>query len=422
MNGEVAFKQKLVKYNIRMNIINGVFAVTAANLVTPYFPKFAERLGAGDFLIGLLSSLPAAICIFTLIPGAILIDNFKNKKIITGLIVFIHKLFYLILALVPFLPDRYRALVFVLIVGIMNLPGSIGGMGYQSSMGDIFNSRDLGIAMSSRNMFSTAVGTIITLLSAQLITKIPKTDNQTIVLYQVLFIITFIISLGEVIAFFKFRGIRQIKKEKETRYMDSLKETIQSIPKEKNYKIFMVSSLVFYFGWQMGWPLFNIYTISNLKADEFWLSIIAVSSSLASIAAYRLWAKFARKKGNTYALFIATIGMSLTPLMYAVSRNLPTLVFFNIIIGISTAGTTQILFNLLLEVTPTNNRTIFIAIYNTIMNISAAISPLIGVAISEKTSIITALIIVSFLRFLGSIAFMITSRLIGKPGRSQLSS
>lgn len=48
------------------------------------------------------------------------------------------------------------------------------------------------------------------------------------------------------------------------------------------------------------------------------------------------------------------------------------------------------------------------------MNISAAFSPLIGAAISEKTSIYTALIIVSILRFLGSIAFMINSRLIGR--------
>jgi MFS family permease len=176
----------------------------------------------------------------------------------------------------------------------------------------------------------------------------------------------------------------------------------------------MISSLVFYFGWQMGWPLFNIYTINNLKADEFWLSIIAVSSSIASIAAYKLWAKFARKKGNTYALFIATIGMSLTPLMYAVSKNLLTLVLFNIIIGVSTAGTVQILFNLLLEVTPNKDRTVYIAIYNTLINLSAAISPLIGVAIKDKSNIFIALITVSFLRFLGSIAFMISSRLIGK--------
>lgn len=414
MDGEVAFKQKLVKYNIKMNVMNGVFAVLAANLVVPYFPKFAERLGAGDFLIGLLSSLPAAICIFTLIPGAILIENFKNKKNITGAIIFIHKLFYLLLAVVPFLPKSYQALVFVLIVGIMNLPGSVGGMGYQSSIGDIFDSRELGRAMSSRNIYSTAIGTLITLLSAQLITKIPKTNNQTIILYQVLFIVTFILAMGEVIAFFKLRGIRTVKKEKETKYIDSLKETIRNISKERNYKIFTISSLVFYFGWQMGWPLFNIYTISNLKGDEFWFSIIAVSSSLASVGAYKFWAKFARNKGNIYALFIATIGMSLTPLMYAVSRNLPTLVFFNIIVGISTAGTTQILFNLLLEVTPNNNRTIYIAIYNTIINISAAVSPLIGVAISEKTNIYIALIIVSFLRFVGSIAFMISSKLIDR--------
>lgn len=414
MDSEVALKKKLIKYNIKMNVINGVFAITAANLVTPYFPKFAERLGAGDFLMGLLSSLPPAICIFTLIPGAILIENFKNKQNITTVIMFIHKLFYIVLAVIPFLSENYRALAFVLTVGIMNLPGSVGTMGYQSTIGDLFEPDELGRAMSSRNAYSTAFGMLITLISAQLITKIPKTGIQTIILYQVLFIVTFILAMGEVISFFKFKGIRTVKKESEIKYIDSLRKAIRNIPNEKNYKIFTISSLMFYFGWQMGWPLFNIYTISNLKADEFWFSIITVASSLSSIAAYKQWAKFARSKGNTYALFIATIGMSLTPLMYAVSKNLYTLVFFNIIVGISTAGTTQILFNLLLEVTPNDNRTIYIAIYNTIMNISAAFSPLIGVVISEKTNIFIAFIIVSILRFIGSIAFMISSRVIGR--------
>jgi MFS family permease len=414
LNREVAFKEKLVNYNIKINVISGIFSVIAVNLVTPYFAKFAERLGAGDYEIGLLSSLPSAVGFFTLIPGAILIESFNNKKNITGTIIFTHKVFFLLLATVPFAPKNYQALLFVFLVGLMNLPGSIAGIGYQSCIGDIFDSENLGKAMSSRNIYSTAVGILITLLSAQLITKIPNTNKQTIILYQVLFIINFIIAQGEIITFLKFRGMRTVKKEKEKRYIDSLKETIKNIPRERNYVIFMISSLVFYFGWQMGWPLFNIYTISNLKADEFWLSIIAVSSSIASIAAYKPWAKFARKKGNIYALFIATIGMSITPLLYAVSKNLIVLVVFNIIIGVSTAGTVQILFNLLLEVTPNTNRTVYIAIYNTLMNLSAAISPLIGVAIKDKTNIFTTLIIVSFLRFLGSIAFMISSKLIGK--------
>lgn len=414
MNGEVTLKKRLVNYNMKINVISGVFGVIAINLVTPYFAKFAERLGAGDYEIGLLSSLPAAVGFFTLIPGAILIENFKNKKNITGTIIFAHKVFFLLLAVVPFVPKSYQSLLFVLLVGLMNLPGSIAGIGYQSCIGDIFDSDNLGKAMSSRNIYSTAVGIFITLLSAQLITKIPNTNKQTIILYQVLLIVTFILAQGEVVTFFKFRGIITVKKEKEISYIASLKETIKNIPKERNYIIFMISSLVFYFGWQMGWPLFNIYTITNLKANEFWLSIIAVSSSIASIAAYKLWAKFARKKGNTYALFIATIGMSLTPLMYAVSRSLLALVLFNIIIGISTAGTVQILFNLLLEVTPNKNRTVYLAIYNTLMNLSAAVSPLIGVAIKDKTNIFTALIIVCFLRFLGSIAFMISSRLVEK--------
>jgi Na+/melibiose symporter-like transporter len=281
-------------------------------------------------------------------------------------------------------------------------------------MGDIFQNGDLSTAMSSRNTFSTAVGIVVTLLSAQIITKLPNTSAQTILLYQILLVITFILAQGEVISFFKFRGIRTIKKEEKTSNITAIVNIIKNVFKERKYRIFTLSSLVFHFGWQMGWPLFSIYTIDNLKADEMWLSLIAVSSSLASIIAYKKWAKFAKHKGNSYTLFIVTIGMSVTPLLYAVSRSLWALVFFNVIVGIFTAGTTQVLFNLLLEVTPNVNRTGYIAMYNTIMTASAIVSPMIGASIKNHTNIFVALIIVSCLRFIGCFGFRISNKLIGK--------
>ncbi len=42
-----------------------------------------------------------------------------------------------------------------------------------------------------------------------MLTKIPKTNEEAIILYQIFFLIAFIISLGEVIAYFKFKGMKK---------------------------------------------------------------------------------------------------------------------------------------------------------------------------------------------------------------------
>jgi len=58
--------------NISVNVYNGIALAVAINLVNPYYAKFAERLGANDYQMAYLNSLPAFISLFALIPGAIL--------------------------------------------------------------------------------------------------------------------------------------------------------------------------------------------------------------------------------------------------------------------------------------------------------------------------------------------------------------
>ncbi|MTI48664.1 MAG: MFS transporter [Firmicutes bacterium] len=414
LGNKLIFREKLVRYNIKINIFNGIAAIIATNLVNPYFVKFAERIGASDYQIAYLSSLPALISVFALIPGGILIDNFKDKKKITGSIIFCHKLFYLFLAFVPFFNKNYQPWIFVLLVGFMNLPGSISIIGFQSSIGDVFNIRDRGRAMGLRNKYSTIFGMLVAFVSGQLLTRIPNTNGETIVLYQIFFIIAFLIAQMEVFSYFKLRGIKSAKRVTGTSYWESLKHILHkdNLLKQKPFLIFTGCSLLFHFGWQMGWPLFNLYAVKYLEANEIWLSAITIASSISSFLAYPIWAKLADRKGNSMMLSIATFGMAITPILYAISGNLLSLVLFNIIIGISVSGTVLILFNILLEVVPDKNRTIYIALYNTLINISATFSPIIGVAIKDKFTIYVALIVVGCLRMIGSIAFFIRNKVV----------
>ncbi|MDG2835086.1 MFS transporter, partial [Vibrio parahaemolyticus] len=188
MSESVSIKEKLVSYNIRVNIINGVFAAITFNLVNPYLAKFAERLGATDYQIAYLTSFPFFISIFAYIPGAILIESLSDKKKTTAVTMFIHKLFYLFLALLPFLKGINQASVFVILIGLMNLPGAIATMGYQSSIGDVFKIEDRGNAMGLRNKYSTIFALAVTFISGQLLTHIPKTNQDSIRLYQIFFV------------------------------------------------------------------------------------------------------------------------------------------------------------------------------------------------------------------------------------------
>ncbi len=390
-------------YNKKINILNGILAAVVTNLVNPYYSKFAERLGATDYQIAYLTSLPHFISILAFIPGAILIESLSNKQKTIGGTMLLHKIFFLFIAIIPFL-NVNQASLFVLMIGLMNLPGSIGTMGYQASMGDVFCIKERGEAMGLRNKYSSFVGIIITFISGKLLTSIPKTDKDTIKLYQIFFIIAFIVSVFEVISFFKFKGFTN-KNKKESNYLSSLKQVLKEIPNNKKFLLFTFASLFFHIGWVGAQPLFNIYTIKILKADENWLAAISIASAISSIWTYTKWPKWADKNGNNVTLAIAIIGMGVTPLLYAVSNQIWLLVLFNVLIGVSVAGTVLLLFNILLEIIPNENRTIYIAIYNTLIAIISGISPILGVKVMDMTNIYIALIAVAVIRLASSIFF-----------------
>lgn len=396
-------------HNIKINISNGIFYVVSLNLVNPYFAKFIQRLGGSDYELAFLNSWPAFVSIFALIPGALIIETFGNKRKSTAFFMLLHKFFYLLLAAVPFLGFVSQPWLFVILVGLMNFPGSVYLMGYQTCIGDIFAPNERARAMALRNKYSDFFRLIITFVAGQLLTHIPKNDGEAIILYQIFFTIAFLIGIFEFVTFNKFKISNSNSIIKQS-FKESISKAFSFILSNRRFQIFLLCSLIFHFGWQMGWPLYNIYLISHLNANEAWLSAVSIAGGVSSIATSTLWARFADKFGNTLAITIATFGMSITPILYSLSSSLPVLVFFNVIIGISIAGTILVLFNMLLEVTPSENRTTVISIYNTLIAISATIAPIIGVMIKDLTNIKTALIIVGCLRLLGSFSFYIRKR------------
>lgn len=394
---------------LKNNVLNGICLAMATNLVNPYYAKYALRLGATDYDIALLSSLPALIAVFSLIPGAILIDSSSNKQKLTGYITLTQKIFFLLCALVPFLSTSNNGFIFVIIIGLMNLPGSIGIIGYQSIIGDVFSMSERNHAMSIRSRYSDIFRVIVVLITGQLLQIFAADNEKTIFVYQLLFIFAFIISLGEVYSVFNFKS-----KSNNTKFHSShvFLTTLKQIRTDKHFLSFLFCSVLFHFGWQMGWPLFSLYQIKYLGADEGWLSMVSLVASIASILAVTHWSKFADKYGNSISLTLATFAMSITPIIFIFTNSIASFAIANIIPGVATAGMILILFNIMLEVTPTENRTIYIAIHTTLTNISATISPIIGIWIKDNTSIYMALFIVGVLRLIGSISFFIRNKKI----------
>jgi Na+/melibiose symporter-like transporter len=392
--------------NIRLTNLNGVFQVISINLVSSFAGLFIKRLDAGDNLVSMLNSLPAFFSIAAIIIGMPLLSSVKNKKRASSSAYFITRCFYLIMAFVPFLSDKYRAAAFVFLYGALSFPGSIANYMWQSLLADTFSPAIRGKVLSVRNMLSTFAGTITTLTAGFILAKLSASRAEVIHYYQIFFVIAFIVGIFETASLLiqrepKDTSFREVVNENAKFSLDFFKTMI----KQKEYVKFMICVVAFHFTWQMAWPLFLTYEVDYLHTNEMWSAIISTISGICTAFGYMFWRKFTDKHGNSLGLTIAAIGMGTCPILYNFTTHIRQVAYFTGFIGFSCAGILLILLNTLYEVAPRENRTTYIAFYNLATNITLVIAPWVGMQLYKMTTIKIALLIIGVLRLSSSLLF-----------------
>jgi MFS family permease len=385
-------------YNEKVSIYHGMVSTIAVNLASNFFPIFAiSILGASNYQVGLISSLPPLVALIMTIPAAIMLNRLELQKKTVAMSVLWARIMFLLLAGVLFISSTYQAWAFLIIVALMNVPGTISNIGWQTLISGMIKEERRGTFFSDRNRLLTIVGMITTLI----IGIVMKNQTNNAVAYQLLFLIAFLFGLLEV--FFLMRHKETVQPKTNMEQKNSSMDW--SIFKDNGYKWFLITALCFNFSWQMAWGLFNIYNVKYAHATILWISIFSVANQLAQIFTFPLWKKWAEQKSNTLMLVWVAAGMATAPFLTVLSTNLYYLTLVSMISGFFVSGTTLLLFNLLLEQSPTEKRTYCITSYNVLLSFVAFIAPQIGIWLLEVTGIQKSMDIISILRFISAIVF-----------------
>ena len=392
----------------RWFIYSGVMSAIVASLFGPFTVKFLERLGGTAFHISLYNSLPGLVGVAVGLPGALWLAGNQNKnlKTLTAEFTLLSRL--LVLPLIPlvWLSPGWAPMLCVLLIAVKNIPEAISQTALQGLSGDLFSPENRSTAISQRSRYSIPATLAISLLSGIVMRSIPGSDRETLSIYQIFFILAALFGVVEVI--FLGRLHTPVRHSREA--LPPLRNLLAELRGNRAYTRYVGASLVFYFSWQMGWPLFSIYQVIDRGADELWLSIIGVLSAIGSFVGYRFWNHVILRHGNGIAAIWITLGMALNPLMMILIPSLYWLSAVNLVVGFFVAGTSTVLLNSLLSVTPQKHRVIYVGAYHSLVNLSLSISPIVAFAILRGVGMTAAMWIVSGCRLIGCLSFILYHR------------
>lgn len=376
-----------------------------SGVTTTFTSVFALRLGASNFLMGLLTSLPALVNVVFQIPAARLVEREPDRRKVLLLSGLFMRLPALLIIMVPALSRQAQASAVVCITALGTIPAALGNVSFTAMLADVVAPHHRARVVSVRNAMLSAATMSVVLVAGEVLDVVHFPLG-----YQAIFALAFLTSLVSLfylgrVAIPENRAAPQTAPGGE-RF--DLRRSIALVRAQPTYSRFLLGSFLYHWGLHLPIPLYAIYRVRVLHITEGWIGTLAMVESAVTIAAYFAWGRLAQRRGSRLVLLLGSGLVCLYPFLTALSRSVWPLMFAAIVAGIAAPALNLGLFNGLLEVAPVERRATYVAVFNSAMNVAAFVSPLLGTTAAEWIGIRQALFLGGTMRFVGFLAFAYT--------------
>ncbi|MSP12040.1 MAG: MFS transporter [Chloroflexi bacterium] len=377
-------------------------------LANAFIPILALRWGASPTELALLGAIPYVIYGIFSLPAGRIFERSAHPRAALALGQFFWRASYLLIAALPWLPQELRIPAMIVISGLAIFPAALYNVAIIAIIGDLEVRQRRSWIIGVRRAFSSLSAAISTLIAGWLLTLLPFPGN-----YQVILLIAF--SAGAVaVAFIQ----RLDYTDRPARLAPAVEpggapsgaegfRPRQLISQYRPFFLFCVGACLFNASYYMTIPLFPLYQVKVLGANEAWIGLLATIQQATQVAAFLLWAKAVQRWGPNLIYGTTTAGWSMVPLGMALTSALPQLLPIAAWHGFFWAGWTLGIYVGMLETAPESRRASFMGFYTSASSVIGFFCPLIGVQIQQHFGIQPALITAGLVGIAGATLLLI---------------
>ena len=368
----------------------GVMGIPFSGIIA-FLPVFMARLGASSTLISWLTSAPALLSLFVVIPGAAIIERFTDQVRVRVVFSIVYRGFFLACALVPMLvAPEYLPVALIIIWTIKTLPESMMVTAWTAVMTDAISPARRARLNGNRWAILAIVSAIGSAGFGWLLDQIPFPMN-----YQTVFAIS--AAVGWIDPFFFSRIVVPSSVRPHVERIPSLLARLRRffgpILHHRAFLLFLGCTLGYRVALNMPAPLFSVFWVRDLQVADTLIGLRGTIANGALVVGYIFWGRSANRLGHRRVLWMAALGLALYPIITGLSRSPAMLFPAAAVWGLTASGIDVGLFDLMLGTIPQQRKPLFIAFWSLAANTAVFVGPLIGAQLSQALGAGTALIV-----------------------------
>lgn len=375
-----------------------------ANAAATFLPVFLTRLDASNFQVGLLSSMPAFTGFFFAVVVGRFLQSRSNVVPWFSLARLMVVSCYAATGLAGFIVPRPYLVPAVLAIWVFaTLPQTMVNISFSVVMNAVAGPNHRYDLMSRRWSTLGLTSALTVALAGQMLEQIDFFLN-----YQLVFLA---FSLGGLISYYYSSRIEipdlqapplDVKGQSMLQRLDSYRKLVGSHP---DFVRFSLQRFVFLTGTSLAIPLFPLYFVREVKANDAAIGLINTSATFVLVLGYFVWSRLSRKRGSRFVLVSTTLAMALYPALVATTQRVEVIVLLAGLAGIFQAGLDLVFFDELMKTVPVEYSATFISLAQSIQYISSMFSPLIGTLLADQIGLPGALVVSAVIRMSGFALF-----------------
>ena len=404
MNTEATGQElKIQKRNFRYVQIDAV-GVSISNVAAPFLPVFLTRLGATNFQVGLLSSMPGLTGLLLAIVVGRFLQTRRNVVPWYSLSRLLVILCYALTGILTLLVSEKFVIVATLAIwAFATLPQTALAVAFSVVMNAVAGPEGRYALLSRRWTIFGLTGVIGTFIVTRLINLIDFPLN-----YAIMFLV---LSLGGFVSYYFSNRITlpdtvppPLTKSANPR--EGIHNYLSILRANPAFLSFASKRFVYFSAIVLSTPIMPLYLVRDVHATDAQIGIVNMTMTLVMLVGYYVWPLVSRQRGGRFVLLATTLGMVLYPALSAATPRVDLIILYAAIAGLFQGGLDLVFFDELMKTVPAEYSATFVSLAQSMQYLSMIIAPLLGTWLATYIGLNGALWLSAGLRLVGFVLFL----------------